>query len=166
MAFQGTALFLFLLVLVNSVEIQGDKTTHLHFYFHEIYAGPNATAVGAVNPPRNDSAFGAIGVVDDMLKEGPDPSSKLIGRAQGLTTVASMEKDSGILTMLNLVFTDGPYKGSTLAIFGRAVLGTVMERAIIGGTGEFRMARGYTLSKQVPSPQGLLILEYDAYISH
>ncbi|KAJ4755920.1 Dirigent protein [Rhynchospora pubera] len=159
-------LFTLLLVLVHCGVIQGERTTHLHFYFHEIYSGPNATAVAVVNPPRNDSAFGAMGMVDDMLKEGPDPSSKLIGRAQGLTAVPSMEQNGGILTMLNFVFTDGPYNGSTLAVFGRAVLGTVMERAIIGGTGRFRMARGYTLSKQLPSTQGLLVLEYDAYISH
>jgi Dirigent-like protein len=77
-----------------------------------------------------------------------------------------MGKDGAILTMINFVFTDGPYNGSTLAIFGRAVLGTVFERAIVGGTGEFRMARGYTLGKQLPSQQGSLIIELDAYISH
>jgi hypothetical protein len=50
----------------------------------------------------------------------------------------------------------------------RALLGTVMERPIVGGTGVFRMARGYTLSKMIesPDPNNLLVLEYDAYIWH
>ncbi|KAJ1697049.1 hypothetical protein LUZ63_005561 [Rhynchospora breviuscula] len=81
--------------------------------------------ITVVKPARNDSAFGSIGVFDDMLKDRPDPSFKLI---------------------------DGPYNGSTLAIFGRGVLGTVMERGIVGGTGKFRMSRGYTVRKQVTPP--------------
>ncbi|KAJ3697436.1 hypothetical protein LUZ61_001141 [Rhynchospora tenuis] len=105
-----------------------------------------------------------------MLKEGPDPSSKLIGRAQGFATVASMSKEGALLTAQNFVFTDGPYNGSTLAIFGRGMLGTVVERVIVGGTGKFRMARGYTLSKQVTPPgppiQDLLVLEFDVYVWH
>ncbi|XP_062205663.1 dirigent protein 1-like [Phragmites australis] len=149
----------------------GGATSHLHFYFHELFSGgPNGTTAQLTQPrggTNNGSYFGAVGVVDDMLREGADPSSRLLGRAQGLAVGASLS-DGALLTMLNFVFTDGPYNGSTLEVFGRALLGTVMERPIIGGTGAFRMARGYTLSKMVksPDPNNLLILEYDAYIWH
>lgn len=46
----------------------------------DFYSGPNSTALTVVNP-RNDSSFsfGAMAAIDDMIKEGPDPSSKLIG---------------------------------------------------------------------------------------
>lgn len=70
--------------------------------------------------------------------------------------------------MLSLAFTEeGPYAGSTLQVFGRAVLGTVMERPVVGGTGKFRMARGHTLSRRVNSsdPDNLLVIEYDAYVT-
>ncbi|KAI5018625.1 hypothetical protein ZWY2020_043513 [Hordeum vulgare] len=146
--------------------------THLHFYFHEIYtAGPNGTTAAVASPPAgaggSSFGFGSVSVVDDMLREGADPASRLIGRAQGLTAAASLS-EGAITTLLNFVFTDGPYNGSTLALFGRAVLGSVMERPIVGGTGAFRMARGYTHSRMVKSadPDNLLVLEYDAYVLH
>ncbi|RLN19957.1 hypothetical protein C2845_PM02G14960 [Panicum miliaceum] len=93
-----------------------------------------------------------------------DHSRRLLGRA-GLSVGASLS-DGALLTVFDFVFTDGPYNGSSLALLGRAVLGTVMERPIVSGTGAFRMARGYTLSKMVasPDPNSLLVLEYDAYI--
>ncbi|TVU30956.1 hypothetical protein EJB05_22614, partial [Eragrostis curvula] len=103
--------------------------------------------------------------LDDMLRQGADPSSRLIGRMQGLTVGASLS-DGSLLTLVDFVFTDGPYNGSTLQVFGRSMLGTaVMERPILGGTGAFRMARGYMLSKMVesPDPDNLLILEFNAY---
>ncbi|KAL5232532.1 hypothetical protein ABZP36_031308 [Zizania latifolia] len=152
----------------GGVDSAGGDMTHLHFFFHENFsAGPNGTTAAVSPPARGDgSSFGSVGVVDDMLKEGADPSSRLIGRVQGLTAGASLS-NGAVTTMLNMVFTDGPYKGSTLAVFGRAVLGTVIERPVIGGTGAFRMARGYTLSKMVNSTDpNLLILEYNVYLSH
>ncbi|KAL6643710.1 hypothetical protein ACP70R_018476 [Stipagrostis hirtigluma subsp. patula] len=172
-------LLLFSLLLFSSAEGAGAGTpgggdgraTHLHFYFHELFSGgPNGTTA-EVSPARsgnqNGSFFGLVSVVDDMLWEGAGPASRLLGRAQGLTVGASLT-DGAILTVLNFVFTDGPYNGSTLAVLGRALLGAVMERPIVGGTGAFRMARGYTLSKMVDSsdPENLLILEYDAYVWH
>ncbi|TVU30959.1 hypothetical protein EJB05_22618, partial [Eragrostis curvula] len=149
----------------------GQPTTHLHFYFHEIFSsGPNGTTANIAKPhggSNNSSFFGMLGVLDDMLREGADPTSRLIGRAQGISVGSSLS-DGSLLTMLDFVFTDGTYNGSSLQVFGRALLGTVMERPIVGGTGAFRMARGYTLSKMIksPDPNNLLILEYDAYIWH
>ncbi|KAJ3676148.1 hypothetical protein LUZ60_003560 [Juncus effusus] len=158
-------LFSFLLLLSVSIS-NGKKMTHMHFYLHEVYSGSNETAVSVVSPQKNNSSFGMVGVIDDMLRDEADPNSKLIGRAQGLFAGASMEQDNGLFTSLNFIFTDGPYNGSTLAIFGRLVSGTVIERPIIGGTGLFRMARGYTIANQLNSTTGTLILEVDAYVSH
>ncbi|KAJ3676147.1 hypothetical protein LUZ60_003559 [Juncus effusus] len=156
-------LFSFLLLLSLSIS-NGKKMTHMHFYLHEILSGSNKTAVTVVNPQNNDSSFGMVGVIDDMLRDGADPNSKLIGRAQGLFAGASMEQDNGLFTSLNFIFTDGSYNGSTLAIFGRLVSGTVIERPVIGGTGQFRMAGGYTISNQLSSNS--MIFEVDAYVSH
>uniref|UniRef100_A0A0D9XJE3 Dirigent protein n=1 Tax=Leersia perrieri TaxID=77586 RepID=A0A0D9XJE3_9ORYZ len=145
-------------------------TTHLHFFFHEVFTdGPNGTTATVVPPARSDGgSFGFVATVDDMLREGADPSSRLIGRAQGVTAGTSLSGDGAITTLLNLVFTeDGPYRGSTLQVFGRALLGTVMERPVVGGTGKFRMARGYTISRKVNStdPDNLLVIEYDVYVT-
>ncbi|URE32744.1 disease resistance response protein 206 [Musa troglodytarum] len=119
--------------------------THLHFFFHGRFAGPNATAVLVAVPPGTNATFntfGAVIVLDDPLRDGPEASSKLIGKAQGLTAQASQE-GTYLLMVVNFVFKAGKYNGSSLAILGRFVpdvSGT--ERSIVGGTGKFRMARG------------------------
>ncbi|KAF0893902.1 hypothetical protein E2562_031435 [Oryza meyeriana var. granulata] len=165
------AVLLFLVALAAPAAADGVGTggmTHLHFFFHEVFtAGPNGTTATVAPPARGDgSFFGFVGVIDDMLREGADPASRLIGRAQGITAGSSLS-DGAITTLLNLVFTDGPYGGSTLQVFGRALLSTVMERPVVGGTGAFRMARGYTLSRRVNSsdPDNLLVIEYDVYVA-
>ncbi|RWW09790.1 hypothetical protein GW17_00026712 [Ensete ventricosum] len=166
-------LFLFATVAPASGHVYAapkEKMTHLHFYFHEIYGGPNTTTITVVNPPGNNSFnnFGSIGVGDNMLREGPDPSSRLIGRAQELAVQASLESPA-YLSAFNFVFTAGEHDGSSISIFGRAVLTETMERGIIGGTGKFRMARGYTISRLIKRTGTTLIelvVEYDAYIFH
>ncbi|RRT64920.1 hypothetical protein B296_00015065 [Ensete ventricosum] len=139
-----------------------EKMTHLHFYFHEIYAGANVTTMVVAVPPGTNSSFttfGALIVIDDMLREGPEPSSKLIGRAQGLVAQASQE-GSALLTAFNFVFTEGEFNGSTLAILGRAKLSEPpIERSIVGGSGKFRMARGYTEARVISSQDGYFLMD-------
>ncbi|RRT65507.1 hypothetical protein B296_00041034 [Ensete ventricosum] len=146
-----------------------EKMTHLHFFFHGRFASPNATAVLVAVPPGRNATFdtfGAVIVLDDMLRDGPEASSKLIGRAQGLTAQASLE-GTHLLMVVNFEFTAGEYNGSSLAILGRFVpdvSGT--ERSIVGGTGKFRMARGYTVGNVYIWTASYFVLELDAYIVH
>ncbi|RRT65121.1 hypothetical protein B296_00010815 [Ensete ventricosum] len=156
--------------LVGSVSSGGrlaasadDKFTHLHFYFHEKDSGPNATLVTAVEPPKNSTtSFGSIVVYDNVLRERDDPASALIGRAQGIGAITALDGGSGLAAM-NLVFTAGEYNGSTLALLGRFVAGAVSERGIVGGSGRFRLARGYSLSKVVSSTTAAVVAEFDVY---
>ncbi|XP_064979391.1 dirigent protein 1-like [Musa acuminata AAA Group] len=160
-------LFLFAAVAIVSSDEPKENMTHLHFYLHVYYGGPNATTVTVVSPPGN-STFGSIGVGNNILKEGPEPSSMLIGRTNDLTAQASIESPS-YLYMLNFVFTAGEYNGSSIAIVGREVIGMTSERTIVGGTGMFRMARGYTVSTLISSTgttELFLVSEYYAYIYH
>ncbi|KAG6492391.1 dirigent protein 1-like [Zingiber officinale] len=149
-----------------------EKLTHLHFFFHEIYGGPNASTITVVNPPNSSSytALGSIGVGENYLREGAEPGSTLLGRAHELAVAASLGTPTAYLSLFNFIFTAGEYNGSSVSIFGRAVLTEVMDRAIIGGSGKFRMARGYTISKLVNRTVAgdviYLVVEYDAYIYH
>ncbi|KAL6657594.1 hypothetical protein ACP70R_005374 [Stipagrostis hirtigluma subsp. patula] len=128
--------------------------THIHLYVHETFAGPNATATAVVESPLGaNSSFGSVGVVDDELRAGRDRSSELLGRFQGLIVGTGLQPGSGYLTSLTFVFTAGEYSGSTLSVHGPLLdfTGTI-ERAVVGGTGRFRMARGYSLTKILGNP--------------
>ncbi|CAK9153651.1 unnamed protein product [Ilex paraguariensis] len=69
-------------------------------------------------------------------------SSKEIGRVQGLYAAASLE-DVALSCVLNFIFTEGEYNGSSLSLLGNNPFRLqVREMPIVGGSGVFRLARG------------------------
>ena len=155
----------------NGFDFGPKRKTHLHFFFHDVVAGPNATAVVIARGPTwntTTGGFGQIVMIDDALTEGPNRSSKVIGRAQGLYAFADLDK-IGLLMTLNYYFTDGVYSGSTLAILGRnSVFEKRREMAVVGGTGYFRLAKGYAVAKTVSFNTSSVdaVVEYDVYVVH
>ncbi|XP_072971828.1 pterocarpan synthase 1-like [Typha angustifolia] len=124
---------------------------HFHFYMHDDYTSPIPTAMRVVTSPSTiDSSprhFGDIVVLNNVITEGPTPDSKLVGRAQGFAVRVS-EKGTVSDLSLHFAFEEGPYKGSSLIVHGRiAMTLPVRESVVVGGTGHFRFARGYLLSK-------------------
>ncbi|KAG6497421.1 dirigent protein 2-like [Zingiber officinale] len=159
---------LFLLLSSAMVGFAQNYSVHLHFYFLERVVGsPNATAVVSVNlhPESPAGGFGDIRVIDNILLEGPEPSSPAIGRAQGLVVYSDLTGLSA-MTALDLVFTAGDYNGSSLAMFGRYEPGRVSDRSIIGGNGQFRLARGYALSQRVATTATIVTDVLDVYITY
>ncbi|KAL6007769.1 hypothetical protein ACLOJK_033271 [Asimina triloba] len=166
------AIFLFSVVVVSisakPFKLRREKMSHLHFYFHDIVSGPNPTAVKVAEAARSLGPFGTVVMIDDPLTEGPDPKSKLIGRAQGLYAVAS-QHDSGLLMALNYVFVEGKYNRSTLSILGRnLVFSEVREMPVLGGSGLFRFARGYAEARThfLNMTTGDAVVEYNVYVIH
>lgn len=159
-------LTLSVLLILGAAAAADEELTHLHFYFHEVDAGtPNATVVNVASLHRNSSTFGDVNVFDNALREGPDPSSRLIGRAQGLAAHASLD-ESGGLTSINFVFSDdGEYSGSTLATLGHISVSGPSERSIVGGTGKLRFARGYMVSKLLSSTDTSIVVVFDMYFT-
>ncbi|CAN1276444.1 Dirigent protein 23 [Linum perenne] len=129
-----------------------ETITNLQFYFHDILSGSNPTAKRVVQPiigKTITTLFGAIVMADDPLTETSDPSSKLIGRAEGMYSSASQE-DIALLMVMSYGFTDGPYKGSSISIMDKnPAMNPTRELPVLGGTGVFRMARGYAAMKTV-----------------
>lgn len=148
-----------------------EKLTKLHFYFHDTLSGNNPTAVQVAQAnitSKSPTLFGVVNVMDDLLTVGPEPSSKIVGFAQGLYASAS-QKDVGLLMTLNFVFTDGAYNGSTLSVLGRnPVFHKYRELPILGGSGVFRLARGIATAKTYTfnATTGDAIVEYHVIVSH
>jgi hypothetical protein len=146
-----------------------EKTTRLHFYFHDILDGTNPTAIRIVTPQNlSVGGFGATYMIDDLLTEGLEPTSKPVGRAQGMYAVAS-QHDLGLLMVINFAFLEGIYNGSALSILGRnPVFHAVREMPIVGGSGVFRLARGYALAKTVRfnKKSGDAVVEYNVSVLH
>ncbi|ESQ34498.1 hypothetical protein EUTSA_v10008857mg [Eutrema salsugineum] len=147
-----------------------EKHTHLHFYFHDVISGDKPTAIRVTKPTVTNSSavssFGVVVIADNLLTEGPDRTSKEVGRGQGM--YASTDMNALTFTMVfNLVFTEGEFNGSTVAMYGRnSVMLEVREMPIIGGTGAFRFARGYAQAKNYKLDGLDAVVEYNVFILH
>ncbi|XP_010547332.1 PREDICTED: dirigent protein 22-like [Tarenaya hassleriana] len=146
---------------------QMEKTTRLHFYFHDIVEGKSPTALQIIRPHNKSiNGFGQTFVADDPLTEGPELTSKLVGRAQGLYSMASQHEPS-LLMMMNFAFLEGIYNGSVLSILARNTIFNIREMPVVGGTGVFRFARGYALAKTVKMDRsGNAVVEYNVTVVH
>uniref|UniRef100_A0A2P2NK10 Dirigent protein n=1 Tax=Rhizophora mucronata TaxID=61149 RepID=A0A2P2NK10_RHIMU len=71
--------------------------------------------------------------------------------------------------VMNYAFTEGNYNGSSISILGRNhIMDDSREMPIVGGSGQFRLARGYALAHTVrfDVQTGDATVEYDVYVSH
>ncbi|KAJ3678054.1 hypothetical protein LUZ60_001857 [Juncus effusus] len=153
----------FLSISITYASLDQKPPTHLHFYFHEKYRGANATSNVVASLNRPNSTFGNIVVFDNPLRAGPEPDSSLIGWAQG-TAVRCAFAEESVLAIINLVFIDGKFKGSSISVYGLVDGSGSADRTIVGGSGRFRMAKGYVLTKIVNSTAVSLVAQYDAYV--
>ncbi|KAJ1291891.1 hypothetical protein BS78_02G350600 [Paspalum vaginatum] len=144
----------------------GEKRTHIRVYVHEQFSGPYATVqTVAQSPLGENSTFGEVGVVDDVLRAGPGASSVEVGRYQGLFAGADVA-DANYFAAITLVFTAGEHRGSTLSLQGKYTFpdDNVLERAVVGGTGRLRMARGFSLLKVVSTPPEAAVFQLDVFV--
>lgn len=162
----------FSLVVHNTVALK-QKATRIQFYMHDIVGGPQPTAVrvaGRSNFTGQDliaSMFGSIFVMDNPLTATPSMNSTLVGRAQGIYVMSSQEKELSLLMTLTYAFTAGPYNGSTFSVVGRnPAMEEVREMPIVGGTGKFRLARGYCLARTYSMTQTAAVIGYNVTLLH
>ncbi|XP_027913196.1 dirigent protein 21-like [Vigna unguiculata] len=155
--------------LPSETQRSSQKQTHLHFFYHDLRSAKNPSIVQIVATPKNvPNGFGSTFVMDDPMTEGPDLSSKPVGRAQGLFGLASLN-DLGMFMLINFAFTEGDYAGSSLSMLGRNPISEQnREMPIVGGTGVFRFATGYAIANsvdQISTPEHFVV-EYNVTVRH
>ncbi|KAL0379885.1 UNVERIFIED_CONTAM: Dirigent protein 21 [Sesamum calycinum] len=148
-----------------------EKVAKLHFYIQDALGGSNATVWEVARSQitsTSATSFGQVRVLDDLITAEPDRSSQKLGRAQGLITDSGLE-ESALTMSLNFYFTSGKYNGSSLCIVGRNPISSKnRELPVVGGTGVFRMARGYSISNtySYDAATNYGVLEYTVYVAY
>ncbi|GLT96225.1 hypothetical protein SLE2022_138670 [Rubroshorea leprosula] len=151
--------------------LKRQKLSHLHFYFHDIVSGRSPTVVQvakAAMTNRSATLFGGVAMMDDPLTVGPNVTSKLVGRAQGIYASAD-QTETALLVVVNFAFMEGKYNGSSLSILGRnAVFSAVREMPVVGGSGLFRFAHGYAQARThtFDLKTGDAVVEYNVFVFH
>ncbi|CAK9315549.1 unnamed protein product [Citrullus colocynthis] len=143
------------------------KQTNLILYLQDFANGPNPTFIpvaGVAGKPWNFTQFGTIFVTDNPITARPDPNSKVLGRAQGIYTVAAAD-GRNLLVVLTLALVDG----SSIAIQGTSrQFESVTELGVVSGTGKFRFARGFAVGKNVviDIPNGYTLVQFNVTVKH
>ncbi|KAK6156027.1 hypothetical protein DH2020_010275 [Rehmannia glutinosa] len=138
-----------------------EKFTKLHFYIHDFVSGENQSVYNvAESSITSDSGawFGRVQVVDHLITAGPELDSPKVGRVQGIHVMSDL-REAALGVNWNFLFNDG----STITVLGRLVaFAKEGELSIVGGTGEYLMARGIALKKTLVMDPDTLnsIMEY------
>jgi hypothetical protein len=186
----GTPSLLAVLILIVLVSLQRDaaaattcvhhhhpfgreKITTLRFYLHDTLSGKDPTAVlvahsaNATSRPGDPTPFGSVYATDDVLTEGPERASRVVGSAQGL--YVSSGKDGRLSLVMGMDFEFSDYNGSSFVVFSRnPVTNDHRELAVVGGRGKFRMARGFAVLRThyLDTGNGDAIIEYNVTLLH
>ncbi|KAF7848275.1 hypothetical protein BT93_L2141 [Corymbia citriodora subsp. variegata] len=144
----------------SKATVQPPQTTEMVLYFQDFLLGPT--------PPSSRSQFGTVFIADDPITETPDPSSAMVGRAQGMYVISALDASSA-QAIFSIVFTNQAYNGSTLEIQGTGKqLERVLEYSVVAGTGKFRFARGYATFETIPMDvsRGYSVIQCNVTVRH
>ncbi|XP_041003108.1 dirigent protein 22-like [Juglans microcarpa x Juglans regia] len=143
----------FLLVLAATIYLAKANDhqlteTKLSLYAQDFsaFGSPNATVIpvaGIAGKAWTFTQFGTLYVSDDTLTETADPKSLKVGQLQGMYITSGLDGLNSHISV-SVVFTSKAYNGSTLQLQGISKqFEAVREVSVVGGTGKFRLARGY-----------------------
>ncbi|KAH9323451.1 hypothetical protein KI387_018090, partial [Taxus chinensis] len=107
---------------------------------------------GANGISSNISSFGSVFVIDNPITEGPQDTSKLLGRLQGVQ-VNSDRRGANFHMSATLIIENGDALEITGTI--RSLFAT-RKLSVVGGSGRFKYARGKALVNLV-SFDGVLL---------
>ncbi|XP_047953563.1 dirigent protein 21-like [Salvia hispanica] len=147
------------------------KITKFHFYVHNLEGGPKANTTvyvvaNASITSTSRASFGRLEVFDDRVTAGPDINSEQVARVQGTAANSDLHA-TAIALNTNFYITSGEFNRSTFGMTGRLPsTEPVREMPVVGGTGAFRLARGYAVSTvySFDFATGNSVFEYTIYV--
>ncbi|PAN16526.1 hypothetical protein PAHAL_3G066600 [Panicum hallii] len=123
----------------SRVTVENTEYSFSNLYLFQTPLDPNRNQFGVTS---SDAATGpgAIVVNNWPIYDGAGPGATVVARAQGLHIHAGNWNN-----VFSIVFENQRFHGSTLEVMGISV--EHGEHAIVGGTGQFAMARGVIYKK-------------------
>ncbi|KAM0912619.1 hypothetical protein ACQ4PT_012680 [Festuca glaucescens] len=119
--------------------VDNTKIKFSKLYMRQIYEGPN------MNQSTLDKnvVFGQLVVINYGIYDDVGIEAKLVAKAQGWSSYAG-----NFYSWFSITFFEGErFKSSTLQVMGVSALTDIDVFAIVGGTGDFAMARGILTKK-------------------
>ncbi|BBN12027.1 protein MpDIR36 [Marchantia polymorpha subsp. ruderalis] len=133
----------------SGAAVDAKKVKKLEFYLHEQFIsepGYPATDVLAASATGNTStyAFGNLGISEQVIRDGVSNVSTIIGRAPGTFQPNKQERTFALYKLLTLQTKEW---NGTLVVFSDWISDAPSnEWTVVGGTGTFRMMRGYAIN--------------------
>ncbi|KAG6558076.1 hypothetical protein Mapa_000256 [Marchantia paleacea] len=154
MEMAAVLLLLLSVVVADAYHSESGEAETLTYFVHctdevAIVAGP-----GKDTRDMNKLAFGSTLIYDNDVTEGAALTSKRIGRRQGMAVMDNFAGENYYL-LFTLIFEHHEKYQGTVQIQGTEIGHGDREISIVGGTGDFRGARGYStfyLHTAIPYP--------------
>ncbi|MCO5554351.1 hypothetical protein L7F22_007880 [Adiantum nelumboides] len=133
-------------------------------YYVQVGLGPRpdvGTLIAPIDRTGSSGTFGETQLFAFNVTQGEDWASKLLGSLRGYSIQTSSTADLHGVEVEVLAYDDGSFKG-TISLQGLINIGT-NEIAIIGGTVDFRGARGYGIITFVNSTATLALFHHHLF---
>jgi len=134
--------------------VENTKIKFSKLYMRQIFEGPSLNQSTVI---KGDAVtgFGQLVVINYGIYDDVGSEAKLVAKAQGWSSNAG-----SFYSWISITFFEGErFKGSTLQVMGASEGTHVDVFAIVGGTGDFAMARGILTKKVYQRPINTVIFE-------
>ena len=133
----------------------------LEYYVHVLVGDVDVGTLISPIDSKLTNSFGSTQLFAFNVTEGVDPLSTHLGFVRGYNVQASYDSTPVGVEVENVSYDDGSFKG-TIQLQGLIGTGT-NEIAVVGGTGDFRGARGYGIVTQVSSVGNAVLYRHELH---